>query len=235
VRSSAARSVSPRVRSSFSQLASSIATDVDLFTEPDRRQDLEVVVELRQYALRPGQRETLIGLFDSVLVEAQEAEGMAILGVFRDLDRPDRFVWLRGFPDMDERARSLERFYDGPVWREHRDAANATMLDSDDVLLLRPARGDGGFALDTSAEATIAYLDGIDETQAVSRFAEEVAPTLGDSLLGCFVSERSENTFPRLPVREGEDVLVWFSGEAGKRVDLGLRHEVLRLEPASRG
>ncbi|MEU0397925.1 hypothetical protein ABZ208_35265 [Streptomyces sp. NPDC006208] len=38
---------------------------------------------------------------------------------------------------MTRRRRSLEAFYTGPVWRKHRDAANATMIDSDDVLLLR--------------------------------------------------------------------------------------------------
>ena len=55
------------------------------------------VVELRQYTLRPGQRDVLIGLFDREFVESQEAAGMAIVGQFRDLDDPDRFVWIRGF------------------------------------------------------------------------------------------------------------------------------------------
>ena len=55
------------------------------------------VVELRRYALRPGQRETLVELFDRELVETQEAVGMEILGQFRDLDDPDSFVWLRAF------------------------------------------------------------------------------------------------------------------------------------------
>ena len=96
------------------------------------------VVELRQYTLRPGRREALIKLFERDLLEPQEQLGMRVLGQFRDLDRPDRSVWLRGFPDMDARASALTAFYDGPVWAEHRDAANATMLDSDDVLLLRP-------------------------------------------------------------------------------------------------
>ena len=61
------------------------------------------VMELRQYTLRPGQREVLIELFDRELVEPQEALGMRIVGQFRDLDRPDRFVWLRGFADMQTR------------------------------------------------------------------------------------------------------------------------------------
>src|SRR5687767_14085568 len=60
------------------------------------------VVELRQYTLHPGQRDVLIELFEREFVETQEAEGMRIVGQFRDLDNPDRFVWLRGFPDMPE-------------------------------------------------------------------------------------------------------------------------------------
>jgi hypothetical protein len=58
------------------------------------------VLELRQYTLLPGQRDVLIDIFDREFVETQEAEGMAILGQFRDLDRPDRFVWLRGYTDI---------------------------------------------------------------------------------------------------------------------------------------
>src|SRR5215475_14452137 len=105
------------------------------------------IVELRQYALRPGQRDVLIELFDREFVESQEACGMTVLGQFRDLDRPDRFVWLRGFDDMPSRAEALRRFYTGPVWRAHAAAANATMIDSDDVLLLRPATAAPGFDL----------------------------------------------------------------------------------------
>ena len=77
------------------------------------------VVELRQYTLRPGQRDVLINLFDRELVESQEAAGMAIVGQFRDLDDPDRFVWIRGFASMPARARALASFYGGPVWKAH--------------------------------------------------------------------------------------------------------------------
>jgi hypothetical protein len=70
---------------------------------------------------------------------------MRIAGLFRDLDAPDRLVWLRGFPDMPARAEALEDFYGGPVWQAQRDAANATMIDSSDVLLLRPLETGTGF------------------------------------------------------------------------------------------
>src|ERR1041384_845291 len=95
------------------------------------------IVELRRYTLHPGRRDELIELFDREFVETQEAAGIAVLGQFRDLDRPEEFVWLRGFPDMPSRSAALRAFYGGPVWKKHSAAANATMIDSDDVLLLR--------------------------------------------------------------------------------------------------
>ena len=109
------------------------------------------VVELRQYTLQPGQRDVLIDLFDRELVETQEAAGMAILGQFRDLDEPDRFVWLRGFDGMTSRAQALARFYGGPAWKTHSAHANATMIDSDNVLLLRPATAHSGFPTPAAA------------------------------------------------------------------------------------
>ena len=186
------------------------------------------VVELRQYTLHPGQRDVLIDLFDREFIETQEARGMKVLGQFRDLDDPNRFVWLRGFPDMPERARSLAAFYGGPAWKAHSKAANATMVDSDDVLLLRPAPSTAGFSLDEvqrpapgSTEApkglvivTIYHLAEPPGSALVDLFEREVTPFLeqaGASVLGRFVTESSPNTFPALPVREGEQVVVFFS------------------------
>src|SRR5215813_8306690 len=103
------------------------------------------IVELRQYTLHPGQRDVLIALFEHAFIEAQEAVGITVIGQFRDLDDPNRFVWLRGFSDMDQRLAALQAFYGGPVWQAHREAANATLVDSDNVLLLHPVHPTSGF------------------------------------------------------------------------------------------
>jgi hypothetical protein len=51
-------------------------------------------------------------------VDSQEAVGIHVIGQFRDLDAPDRFVWVRGFEDMDSRAEALAAFYlEGSAWR----------------------------------------------------------------------------------------------------------------------
>jgi hypothetical protein len=188
------------------------------------------IVELRQYTLHPGTRDTLIELFDREFVESQEALGIKVIGQFRPLDDPDRFIWLRGFPDMPTRARALEAFYDGPVWAQHRDAANGTMIDSDNVLLLRPAGPGAGFVLhdrrpppgstripDGLVVATIYYVDPEDADQFADFFAAALAPVLrsaGASIAGVFVTEDAPNNFPSLPVREGEHALVYFAAFA---------------------
>src|SRR5690348_9525558 len=103
------------------------------------------LIELRQYTLYDGKRDTLIDLFEREFVESQEAQGMKVIGTFRDLDRPNRFVWLRGFTGMDARLAGLSSFYDGPVWQAHRNEANATMIDSDNVFLLHAPAGGAAF------------------------------------------------------------------------------------------
>jgi len=102
-----------------------------------------VIVELRQYPLRPGTADGFVALFDTHFVESQEEVGIQVLGMFRDRADPDRFVWMRAFPDMASRRAALEAFYlaPAPAWREHRTAANAAIADSDDVLLLTPEPG----------------------------------------------------------------------------------------------
>jgi hypothetical protein len=198
---------------------------------PDAQLSLEdccPIIELRQYTLHPGKRDVLIDLFDREFVESQEALGMKIIGQFRDLDNPNRFVWLRGFRDMPLRAQALKDFYGGPTWKAHREAANATMIDSDNVLLLHPAAPTSGFSLgnrerprlvsnETRSElivATIYYFDAPVDEGFVEFFGKTVKPAVigsGATVLAYFVTEHSENTFPALPVREGENVFVWFA------------------------
>lgn len=180
------------------------------------------VVELRQYTLRGGQREVLISLFEQEFIEPQNALGAHVLGIFRDLDDPDRFVWMRGFRDMAVRPSALASFYGGPVWHAHRAAANATMVDSDNVLLLRPAAPGLGIPARLPAAppsggiigATIHYLGAVDVTRFSEAFDNAILPHLlsaGARPIARLVTEEAPNNFPRLPIRERDKVFVWFA------------------------
>ncbi|MFL6710334.1 MAG: NIPSNAP family protein [Massilia sp.] len=186
------------------------------------------VVELRQYITYPGKRDVLIKLFEREFIESQEAVGIEVLGLFRDHNDPHRYTWLRGFPSMPARQQALTEFYGGSVWKRWRDEANATLYDNDDVLLLRPARANSGFNVDASTRApqtaslpqkglvvaTIYYFKQEVSGDFIAHFNGALAPVFqrnGASMLGLFVSEKSPNTFARLPVRENVNAFVWFA------------------------
>jgi NIPSNAP len=198
----------------------------DIFGPASEQSDREAlstaVLELRQYTLHAGRRDTLIELFDRDFVEPQEAVGMAVVGQFRDLDRADRFVWLRGYRDMDARLAGLRAFYDGPTWLAHRNAANATMIDSDNVLLLAAASSRTEIALaprpatTCGAEdkrvivATIYYprISTLQFSLAADAYHRGALDDVGAVPIGEYVSSSHPNNFPRLPVRDGEQAFV---------------------------
>jgi len=161
-----------------------------------------VPYELRHYTLHPGRRDELIALFEREFIEAQEACGITLPGLFTDIDRPDRFIWLRSFADMAARPGALDRFYTGPVWQQHRNAANATMIDSDDVLLLK-----GGMQPGSRAGGLFLCVDCV--TQTAQDIEAVLTTHLDGDILGRWTTDATPNNFPRLPVREGEQHAVW--------------------------
>ncbi len=167
------------------------------------------VFELRNYTLHPGQRDTLIALFEREFIKAQQDCGITLPGLFTDMDRPEHFVWLRGFADMAARPAALEAFYFGPVWQAHRETANATMVDSDNVLLLRPLCTDAPPAPGTRAGRLFLVVDcrladGVGEQQAMALLEDAITAHLDADILGRWITDPTPNNFPRLPVREGE-------------------------------
>jgi len=103
------------------------------------------------------------------------------------------------------------------------------MIDSDNVLLLRLAHPTSGFSLENEhrpppgsdavrdgfVTATIYYFDKPANSNFINYFENTIQPVLmkaGASILAYFVTEDSPNTFPALPVRDGENVFVWFAG-----------------------
>jgi hypothetical protein len=180
------------------------------------------VVELRQYLLRLGRRDELIELFDREFVESQEALGIRVIGQFRDVDRVNHFIWLRGFADHGVRREALERFYGGPVWRRHGEAANATMIDAGDVHQLRPSDPRKPLAIrevhDRDAPGNRGSVVIVVGHRHPGRAAEHdrllrrhLVPELqraGLRTLATYATDTTENPFPALPVRSA-NALVW--------------------------
>jgi hypothetical protein len=190
----------------------------------------DTVFELRQYTLYRGQRETLISLFEENFIEPQEIVGAHVVASFRDLDDPDRFVWLRGFQDMRARKQSLEAFYgSSPAWNAHKKQANATMIDSDNVLLLGPLsvssqlpdEGQSSSESEVVYGMTIYYLGDVNTTHFAEFFNCTMLPhlnVLGADPIAILASNELPNNFPRLPIRENDHVFLWMARWPNERI-----------------
>ena len=179
------------------------------------------VVELRQYLLRRGRRDELIKLFDRELVETQEAVGIRVLGQFRDVDRANHFVWLRGFTNHDARLEALTSFYGGPTWRQHAAAANATMIDSGDVHQLQAVTEPDRLLVRRHSDRDVAghrgsilivvthrrARGGYDHDRLMRECLTPRLEAAGLRTIGVYTTDPTDNPFPALPVRPS-DVLV---------------------------
>lgn len=193
---------------------------------------VDTIFEFRDYTLQPGQREVMIDLFERLFVDSLAAAGANVRAIFRDIDRPDHFVWIRSFASMVSRRAALEAFYDGPVWQANRDAARATMIDTDDVRLLR---ADQDLPPPGALEAPLVIADILPEVSP----AQLAAALDGRSdVIALFRTEASENTYPRLPVRAGQVVVMLRKaadfGPAERIATLPAPLATYRLRPTAR-
>jgi hypothetical protein len=182
------------------------------------------VVELRRYTIKEGERDRFARDFEAFFPEAIQQTGAIVAGEFLERDRSSAFTWIRGFRDMDERAKSNAALYYGAVWKEHRVLMNSLMLDSDDVLLLKPLAPGRGVpilpAVDPVREAqgargiVVAQIFRI-QPDGVDAFVRQAAPAFtayratGAREAGVLVTLDAKNNFPQLPIRSDGPYLVW--------------------------
>jgi hypothetical protein len=100
-----------------------------------------MIVEVRAYRIKPGRRAEFLSFFLSRAVPALRAHGMQVLGPLLDLENPNKFVWLRSFPSLDERERMRNAFYESALWKNELEAIAMPMLESYDVILCETAPG----------------------------------------------------------------------------------------------
>ena len=106
-----------------------------------------MIVEVRTYRVKPGRRDAFIAFFKERSIPALQAEGMAVFGPLVDLEKPDVFHWLRGFPSLAERERMRSAFYDGPLWKNELEAIAMPMLESYEVALTETVPGMASFTV----------------------------------------------------------------------------------------
>jgi quinol monooxygenase YgiN len=100
-----------------------------------------MIVEVRSYRIKPGKRDEFIKLFETRAVPAQRTYGINVIGPFLDVENPNKFVFLRSFPSLEERDRMKEAFYGSELWKNELEELALPLLDSYDVILCEASPG----------------------------------------------------------------------------------------------
>ena len=212
-----------------------IAVSVAIFAETTRNKETEAmdrtkhltdfqVIEFRRYTIKDGEREHFAEYFESYFPEAFQQMGAIAFGQFFERKNPVGFTWMRGFKNTDARAVINAGFYYGPLWREHALTMNSLMVDSNNVLLLRPLSPERGVtvlpSVDPVAErkgaqgVVVAQIFAV-KANSVDAFARQAEATFagyraaGAREAGVLVTLDTPNNFPQLPVRTDGPYLVW--------------------------
>ena len=181
------------------------------------------VIELRNYVLKPGQRENFTSLFEQHFVQSQFDLGGYPLNWFKVDGAPDNFLWIRGFTDMASRSKFLPAFYHGAVWKQYRSDANSKLANNDNVYLLKPLILSNE-VLETGKSISSNLLKGNKEIAVIdfyiantkldklkTAFAKYYLPAFkraGIENYTLWVSEMEKNDFPQLPVFQDGNLLV---------------------------
>src|SRR5215468_8991806 len=182
------------------------------------------VIEFRRYTVKEGEREHFAEYFESYFPEAFQQMGAIAFGQFLERKNPVGFIWMRGFKNTDARAIINAGFYYGPLWREHSSTMNSLMVDSDNVLLLRPLTSERRVpvlpAVDPIKEekgaqgVLVAQIFAV-KPNSVDAFAQQAEATFasyraaGAREAGVLITLDAPNNFPQLPVRTDGPYLVW--------------------------
>lgn len=100
-----------------------------------------MIVEVRSYRIKPGRRAEFLRMFETRALPALQAHGMKVTGPFLDVENPNKLVWLRSFPSLEERDRMKDAFYGGDLWKNELEGIAMPMIDSYDVILCEASPG----------------------------------------------------------------------------------------------
>lgn len=100
-----------------------------------------MIVEVRSYRIKPGHRDEFIQLFETRAIPALRQYGMKVVGPMLDVENPNKFVFLRSFPSIEDRERLKDAFYGSDLWKNELENLAMPLLDSYDVILCETSPG----------------------------------------------------------------------------------------------
>lgn len=95
--------------------------------------------ELRQYRVKPGQRERWVKFMEETIIPFQISMGMVVCGSFVGEEEEDLYVWIRRFDSEEQREELYKKVYESDTWQKEIAPLTAEMLDREKIVVTRIA------------------------------------------------------------------------------------------------
>jgi NIPSNAP len=96
-----------------------------------------MLFELRQYRLKPGQRERWVKWMEEKIIPYQVGLGVVVVGSFVAEEDPDLYVWIRRFDSEQERQRLYTEMYESATWLNEIKPVNDSMIIREKIQVTR--------------------------------------------------------------------------------------------------
>jgi hypothetical protein len=96
-----------------------------------------MLFELRQYRMRPGQRDNWVRFAEAEIIPFQTSKGMKIIGSWVGEEDTDLFVWIRQFESEPERERLYQEVYGSDHWKTNVAPHIPAMIDREQIKVTR--------------------------------------------------------------------------------------------------
>jgi NIPSNAP len=96
-----------------------------------------MIFELRQYYIRPGQRDAWVKFMEEDVIPFQVKMGMVILGSFVGEEDETVYVWLRRFESESERKRLYDLVYQSDYWKSEIAPKVPILIDREQIKVTR--------------------------------------------------------------------------------------------------
>jgi hypothetical protein len=100
-------------------------------------EEARMIFELRQYHIRPGQREKWVRCMEEEIIPFQVKMGMVILGSFVGEEDESVYVWIRRFESEAERKRLYDLVYQSDYWKNEIAPKVPNLIDREQIKVTR--------------------------------------------------------------------------------------------------
>jgi len=95
--------------------------------------------ELREYRIKPGQRERWVKFMEEVILPFQISKGMVVIGSFIGAEEDDLYIWIRRFDNEEQREALYAAVYQSDEWQNIIAPQIPEMMDRERMVIRRIA------------------------------------------------------------------------------------------------